>query len=426
VRRLLPAAGVVLVTTFVLVRLVLPSTRWNQVGGDILSSALYVVNWRLADRSVDYLAEGSAPSPVQHFWSLAVEEQYYLVWPLLLLLAVRLARRQERRSAPVLWIGLALIVIPSFVWSVVESSISPAAAFFQTTTRMWELGIGAAVAFGAGIWSRLPREIAVGTGWLGVSAIVGSGVFFSTMTPWPGSAALVPVLGTAAVIAAGYASDARGPTALLSTGPFQLVGALSYSLYLWHWPLLVVAASYWGGLPVWAGLAVAVASAVPAWLTYRLVENPIRYSRVVSRSLRRTWSLAASFTMVGLGLSLLLVTPTMGAVVPRPGALGAEVLRDQPRGDPAGAPVDHVDWMVPVPEQAAADRPDEYARGCQVSNRIPRWSRAKPANPTGRSPSPWSATRRPPSGCLPWNCWPNRTTGRSSPTSRRRVPSPSA
>src|SRR6185369_6777601 len=189
--------------------------------GDILSSALYVVNWRLADRSVDYLAEGSAPSPVQHFWSLAVEEQYYLVWPLLLLLAVWLARWRGQRSAPVLWAGLALIVIPSFVWSVVETAYSPAEAFFQTTTRMWELGIGAAVAFAARLWARVPRDIAVGIGWAGMLAIVGSGVVFSTRTAWPGSAALVPVLGTAAVIVAGYAAGGDGPMLLLRTGPFQ-------------------------------------------------------------------------------------------------------------------------------------------------------------------------------------------------------------
>jgi peptidoglycan/LPS O-acetylase OafA/YrhL len=364
VRRLLPAAGVVLVATFVLVRFVLPNTRWSQAGGDILSSALYVVNWRLADRSVDYLAEGTAASPVQHFWSLAVEEQYYLVWPLLLLLAVRLARRRGLRSAPVLWAGLALVVIPSFVWSVVESA--EAAAFYQTTTRMWELGIGAAVAFGARIWSRVPRDIGVGIGWAGLLAIAGSGVVFSTQTPWPGSAALVPVLGTAAVIVAGYAAGAHGPAALLSTGPFQRVGGLSYSLYLWHWPLLVVAAGVWDDhLPVWAGLAVVAASAVPAWLTYRWVENPVRYSKVVSRSVPRTWSLAAAFTMVGAGLSLLLFTTATQAVVPRQGALGAAVLRDSPRGDPAGAPVDHVDWMVPTPAQATSDVPAEYALGCQ-------------------------------------------------------------
>jgi hypothetical protein len=250
---------------------------------------------------------------------------------------------------------------------------------------MWELGIGAAVAFGARIWSRVPREIAVGAGWLGMATIVLSGVVFSTTTPWPGAAALLPVTGTAAVIAAGYATGPTGPMAVLRTGPFQLVGALSYSLYLWHWPLLVVATDRWGHLSVLAGLAVVALSVGPAWFTYRLVENPIRYSKLVSRSVVRTWSLAASFTMVGIGLSLLLVAPASGPVdVPARGTFGAAVLGDPPRGDPAGAPVDEVDWMVPTPAKATSDVPAEYALGCQQSTQATKVVPCTAGKPDGK------------------------------------------
>jgi peptidoglycan/LPS O-acetylase OafA/YrhL len=373
-KRLLPAAAMVLATTVVLVRLYVPRTRWEEIGGDIIGSALYVVNWRLADRSVDYLAEDSVASPVQHFWSLAVEEQFYLAWPLLILVSALVARALRGRARPVLWLGLAAVAVPSFAWALAETARAPERAFFVTTTRMWELAIGAAVALGAGLFTRLPGRWAAPLGWTGLAAVAASGLVFTTGTPWPGYAAALPTLGTAAVIAAGFAATRAGPAALLGTAPFQAVGALSYSLYLWHWPLLAVAAAHWGGLSAGQGLAVAAGSAIPAWLTYRLVENPVRHSAAVSRSPRLALSLGANFTLAGVvaGLALLLsvsvAIPDRGAGGPaaQP-ALGAAALGGQPRGHPAGAPVDSVEWMVPDPLQATEDVPDLYAEGCQQS-----------------------------------------------------------
>jgi peptidoglycan/LPS O-acetylase OafA/YrhL len=370
-KRLLPAAAIVLATTVVLVRLYVPRTRWEEIGGDIVGSALYFVNWRLADRSVDYLAEDSEASPVQHFWSLAVEEQYYLVWPLLILLAAGAARLIRSGVRPALWLGLAAVAIPSFGWALLETARAPERAFFITTTRMWELAIGAAVALGAAAFTRLPRWWAVPIGWAGLVAIASSGLWYDTGTPWPGHAALLPTLGTAAVIAAGFAAARGGPGWLLGTAPFRWVGGLSYSLYLWHWPLLAVAAVHWGELSAPAGLALTAFSVLPAWLTYKLVENPLRHSPAISRSPRLALSLGANFTLVGVvaGLALLVsfstALPDRGQVPPDQQALGAAVLAEQPRDDPAGAPVDTVEWMTPDPLEATEDVPDIYAEGCQ-------------------------------------------------------------
>ncbi|WP_203887810.1 acyltransferase family protein [Planotetraspora kaengkrachanensis] len=364
-KRLLPAAGVVLVVTALLTWWFIPDTRWKEIGGDIAGSALYVVNWRLAARSVDYLAEDAQPSPVQHFWSLAVEEQYYLVWPLLILLAVLAAKMIKNRTRPALWTGLLLVMVPSFAWSLIETAQTPASAFFVTTTRMWELGVGAAVALAAGACARLPRMAAVVFGWAGLAAIAVSGLFYTEDIAWPGYAAALPVIGAAAVIAAGFAVTRGGPASLLGVRPMRWIGGLSYSLYLWHWPLIVVSTVYFDGLSSYEGLAVVAVSVVPAWLTYRTVESGFRHSAAVSRSTRLALSLGANFTLIGVaaGIVLVLLVPAVEA----PGAktaLGAAALRDDPRGDPAGAVVDRVDWMTPDPARATADLPPTYADKC--------------------------------------------------------------
>jgi peptidoglycan/LPS O-acetylase OafA/YrhL len=369
-KRLLPAAAIVLLATTVLTALVLPQIRWRDTGGDIVSAALYVVGWRLAGRSVDYLAEDTAPSPVQHFWSLAVEEQYYLVWPLLLILVTWWARRRGRSMGTSLSIGLALVAIPSLLWSVYQTSYQPASAFFITTTRMWELAIGGGVAIAATRLARMPRPGALLLGWIGLAAVAVAGVIFSTSTPWPGYAAALPTLGAAAVIAAGFAAGGAGPVLLLGTRPFQWVGALSYSLYLWHWPLLVAATAHWGDLSLKRGLAVAALSVVPAWVTYRLVENPLRHSPAISRSPRLALSLGANFSLLGVvaGLGLVLALPsTTGPGDGGRFALGATILSTHPRNDPAGAPVDKVSSITPDPLRATEDVPDIYHDGCQQS-----------------------------------------------------------
>ncbi|MGH3388505.1 MAG: acyltransferase family protein [Actinomadura sp.] len=367
-KRLLPAAGVVLVVTALLVRLLVPQTRWREIGGDIVGSALYMVNWRLAERSVDYLAD-DRPSPVQHFWSLAVEEQFYLVWPLLILLAVLAAKTIKRRTRPALWTGLVLVIVPSFAWSLIETAQTPARAFFETTTRMWELGVGAGVALAAGACTRLPRRAALVLSWAGLAAVASSGVLYTETIAWPGHAAALPVAGAAAIIAAGFALTKGGPASLLGRKPMRWIGGLSYSLYLWHWPLIVVATAHLGGLSVYTGLAVVALSAVPAWLTYRMIESPLRHSAAISRSPRLALSVGANFTLLGAAAGLLLLLtiaaiPATGDGTPAKIALGAAVLRDDPRGDPAGAVVDRVDWMTPVPARAKGDLPITYADNC--------------------------------------------------------------
>lgn len=289
-----------------------------------------------------------------------------------------------------LTIGILLVIIPSFLYSLYLTGANPERAFFVTTTRLWELGIGAFLAIGAGLWPKIPRAVAILLGWSGLIAIGLSGVVISSSTAWPGYAALLPTLGTAAVIVAGANSGPAGPTVLLSLKPMVWVGGLSYSLYLWHWPLLIAADAYWDGLTPVQGLAVALFSAIPAYLCYRYVENPIRFSESLSRSNPLTLSVGVNLTAVGAVAGLVLVLATPSGTSGSPGedaAEGAEQVQvdpdnpddpdapDSPEGEgqadePAPGTVESlegIEWFTPSVTEAAEDlaqRPED--EGCQV------------------------------------------------------------
>ncbi|MDG4801818.1 acyltransferase family protein [Micromonospora sp. WMMD980] len=385
-KRLLPAACLVLLVTLLLTYLFLPRVRFANTAWDVVSSALYVMNWRLAAQSVDYMFVDQAPSILQHYWSLSVEEQFYLFWPLLLL---GLAVLGGRRRRGVLMIGFAVVALPSFVWSIHLTSADPAPAYFVTTTRLWELALGGAVAIAGGLLHRTPRPLAALLAWSGLAAVIASAFLLSSASAFPGYVALLPTGGTAAVIAFAVAAGRAGPAALLGLHPMRLVGALSYSLYLWHWPLLIIADYQFGELAPTARLAVVAASAVPAALTYRFVENPIRRSSRMQWEPEQALKLGAVCTggalIAGLIFQLTVwpaAQPPTSAVARPPsvpsgasasstpsepaGPLGAAVLRADPRDDPAGRPVDRVPAITPDPLVAAKDQPESALTGCHV------------------------------------------------------------
>lgn len=366
-KRLLPATAVVLVAAAVLTYHFLPVTDRRVFGWDIMSAATYVANWRFADRSVDYLAEGIGASPVQHFWSLAVEEQFYVVWPLLIVAVLLVARRARKPARTLLGPALLLVAIPSFSWSLVETTRSPEAAFFTTHTRLWELAAGAGVAIALPHVRRIPGRIATALTAAGLVAIAGSAMFFDGNTAWPGYMAAVPVLGTAAAIAGGEVARNAGVGRLLSARPMVWVGGLSYSLYLWHWPLLIAATAYWdGNLGVKRGLAVVLLAVVPAWISFKFIENPLRFSqRLKSASL--SLSVGANLTAVGgaAGLALVLLvpaTPSPGSSVSPP---GAKIVQDSPASAGDLWQVDSYERILPSPETATQDVPVAYEEGCQ-------------------------------------------------------------
>ena len=308
-RRLLPASLVVIVASAIAFIAVAPQSLWSQYLREIRVATLYILNWVLAADSVDYLAADNLASPVQHYWSLSVEEQFYLVWPLLVVVAYWVARKTTKLSAGrVLAVLLGTVTIASLVYSIFLTETDPAPAYFITPTRAWEFGIGGLLAL---LPARLaPREAeehnvgAAAISWLGLAAVLSSIALFTSQTPFPGYAALLPVVGTAAII---WAGTPRGfsPSNAFALRPVQWLGDISYSLYLWHWPLVVlVPFAISRDIRPREMFVLLGASILLGWLTKLMVEDPARRLRWLVRSRARlTLGLTAIAMVLVVGMT---------------------------------------------------------------------------------------------------------------------------
>ena len=303
VRRLLPISAVVLATTALAAVTWLEPTRLADLARDIIAAALFSVNFVLADRGTDYLTASLPPSAVQHYWSLAIEEQFYLVWPGLIALVTLGARNVRLRIAATM-VGLIGV---SLAASILLTSGHPSYSYFGLHTRAWELGLGALIATVSRATDNTSQRTRAILGWAGLAGIVISAVSFGSVVEFPGWAALLPVVSTACVLFAG--DDALdGPVMLLRAQPLQWVGERSYSLYLWHWPALIIAQAAVGdALSTWAKVGVLLIVFGLSEIGYRLIENPVRRSpRLISQpvlTLRFGAVLVAIVAVVGVALA---------------------------------------------------------------------------------------------------------------------------
>lgn len=305
VKRLMPAALTVLLVTVVLGAFALPHTRAVQAAVDAVFAALFTVNWRLATVGTDYFAAGQAPSPVQHYWSLSVEEQFYVVWPIVIVLVLWLAGRaalgRAGRGGIVLAAATALTVA-SFAWAMHETRTDEAFAYFSTLSRAWELGVGAIVAILAQYSTRrVPHAVAP---WLGLAGTAGILVSCFVIAPTPGFPApsgLLPVLSTALVLAAGLSAGRRYDRVnlLLTNRVANYVGDISYSLYLWHFPVIVLGAAFVAQESRWFLLGAVTLTVVLASLSYRFIEDPARRSAWLTPRWRWTPRRATAWIAVG-------------------------------------------------------------------------------------------------------------------------------
>ena len=318
-RRLLPASALVGVVTATGAAVLLPPLQARSAMGDGIASALYVSNYRFILQGVDYSAPLTKPSPFLHYWSLGVEEQFYLTWaPIILGTAwlIRLIRRRSRAEAtssqrPYV-VVLALVAAGSFALCLTASYWAPFVGFFSLPTRAWQLAVGGLVALTATQWHRLPPRIAAVIGVAGLALILVACNRLSESDVYPGTAALLPTLGAALVVVAGCATPTGGCGRMLGLPPMQAIGRVSYSWYLWHWPLLIFAPLMVGHSLGLAGrLTVVLLSAALAVLTLRFIENPLRFAAPIRNSAWRSLGLGAVSTAIAVTAcaALLVVVP---------------------------------------------------------------------------------------------------------------------
>jgi len=308
IRRLLPQSTLVLLSTAAASLVLLDPLARSALAHDVGWAALYGANWNYATQLTDYMASGVAKSPLLHFWSLGVEEQFYLIWPVLALCVLAVLRRVGSRSLDESrcrrWFTAALLLVTfvSLSLSVLTTSESGPWAYYGLHTRAWELAAGGLLALGRARWPSIRAWVRGAAGWLGMAAVLVSAVAITPQTAFPGVAAVLPVGGTVLLVFAGSGPGVR-VSGLLANPVLGYIGRVSYAWYLWHWPCLVLL----DALPdepgsrswLWT-LAVVATSLVLAVATGAVVENPVRHSTWLARVRRRSLLLGVVLTLVSV------------------------------------------------------------------------------------------------------------------------------
>ena len=343
IRRLLPLSFVTIVGTLAAGLWLLPPVARDGLVDDARAASLYVANWRYADQATAYSDTEVTDSLLVHYWSLAIEEQFYVLWPLLIVAGLGIARLARRPTRPILGALLGTLGLVSFALSVTITENDGVGAYYLTHTRLWEMAVGAGLALSAHRIPRLPPPVLDGIGAAGLAAIAVAATTYDAATPFPGSAALVPVVGCAAVLVAG--SQKPGAIArTLAVAPMRLIGRLSYAWYLIHWPAiglgLLLRERYDWPLGVGATTALAVIGSLGlAFVAHHTIENPVRHAAMLRSRRPANFAIGAALTAI-------------------PVLFGAALLANVDRGDGSFAvtTADGVIELVQSPAEAIADQ----------------------------------------------------------------------
>ncbi|MBM7849259.1 acyltransferase family protein [Arthrobacter roseus] len=277
-KRLLPMAALTILVTLAAVFTFVPATRWSTILDQAWASLFYFQNWVLAFGSVDYYAtDHSGASPLQHFWSLSIQGQVFILWPLLFALAGLLCSRTLLRVRPTLIVLFGSVFAVSLAFSVVQTYTNQGFAYFDTRTRLWEFALGSLIALFLP-YLKPGRSARVFLGWIGIAAMLSVGIVLQVEQQFPGYIALWPTLAAAAIIVAGQTDSRWGADRLLSWKPLVKLGDSSYALYLIHWPILVIYLIFrdreMAG-PI-SGAFIIVFSVIWAVLVTKWIDTPIR------------------------------------------------------------------------------------------------------------------------------------------------------
>lgn len=323
IRRIFLPAALVAVTTLIVALTVLPVTSHRQLWAEARATLLYFENYELISSQLAYGAAGPDTSPFQHFWSLSVQGQFYLIWPIVTIIAVLIAKRIKRSAAGVMAVLAVLIVIVSLVHAIQIGSYNQAEAYLMSTTRAWQLALGALIAIG-GSAIKLPKPLRMPAGWIGLALIVSCGFVLDGAQLFPGPWALWPVGGLALILLSTNDTAGTAPGSahrFLSNKPLAWIGDHAYGLYLWHWPLVIFYMDIRGrdAIGFRGAVVILAVTVILAMIMQRFIEQPLTRATKRANTERKSPRNKAT---VALGIGLIaLAGVTTTAFAPQPAAL---------------------------------------------------------------------------------------------------------
>ncbi|MXP20127.1 acyltransferase family protein [Gordonia sp. HNM0687] len=378
-RRIIPAAALVIVVSIIGAALTMPLLKVFKQAIDLLAAAAQLANWHFLSQNADYLAGAIDGSLATHFWSLSIEEQLYFLWPLAVFAAAAIASRTALRRVVSMRVAVGIVVgaltLASLIASIRITPTDPATAYMATYTRAWQFGVGGLLAVIAPLFAlrrktpRIAAIVAILMGWLGVAGIIVAATMIDAHTPYPGTAALLPTMAAALVIAAGqlFPASARAPSPqphtpnltagrLLATPPLTFLGRVSYAWYLWHWPAIVLFETVTGASSWPVLLLVSLAALGIATLSTLFFEEPIINNRELRRNTSASISVGITGVVVGLTVTMIagiLTVQIASRDTVANAALSYQSVFGTESGEPAGP-------VVPNPFQAYDDRPEPH------------------------------------------------------------------